>query len=53
MVFILSQSDIYWESYDILEFLLYKKKYSSDGLNISQYCIILIRMVTKKYKYDV
>ena len=43
IVFTLSQSDVYWENYDVLKFLVFKsRKYSSNGLNISWYHIILI-----------
>ena len=48
MVFVLFQSDIYRENCDVLKFLVYKsQKYSSNGLKMSQYCIILIKMGVK------
>ena len=40
--------NIYWESYNILEFLVYKKpKKLLDSLNVLQYYIILINIVAK------
>ena len=48
MLFIMSPSDVYWESSGILKLLVYKKsKCSFDGLNISWHCIILISMIAK------